>query len=152
MSSSVITQTSSRKTATKLICRMPDNGQCPYCNWKCKSLKPTTFAMHISRKHAEELGRAVNPYACHKCSKTFTARTHLNHHIANHHNISYQDCPHPECNYVAKNKCSLMAHYATRHMKVILDRCKDSCITCSRTDSVTPYHIAKCHPLSPFSK
>ena len=150
----IITQNSSRKVATRIECSMPDNGQCPYCDWKCDSLKKTTYSMHISAKHTQEVGRALNPYVCTQCDKRFSARAFLNQHIANHHKITFHDCPDTNCSYQAKNKQAIMSHYASQHLPNIVKKCRETgcCTNCSRTNSVTPYHIASCHPDSPFLK
>ena len=150
----IITQHSSRKVVTRIECSMPANGQCPYCDWNCESLKKTTYSMHISAKHAQEVGRAIKPYACTQCDTRFTARAFLNQHIANHHKITFLDCPEANCSFQAKNKQGIMSHYASTHLADIVKICRETgcCINCSRTDSVTPYHIAGCHPDSPFLK
>ena len=64
------------------------------------------------------------------------------------------NCPDVNCSYIAKTNCMIMSHYANIHLADITKRCKEHscCINCSRTEAITPYHIAKCHPLSPFSK
>ena len=80
-----------------IMISLPANGKCPFCDWKCKSMKGSTWAMHMSRKHTIELGRAVDPYKCSQCEKKFCSRSHLNHHVANHHEVILQKCPDIEC-------------------------------------------------------
>lgn len=133
---------------------MPVTGECPFCDWICKSVKSSTFAMHLSRKHARELGRIVNPYKCSQCDKCFTARSHLNHHVANHHEIIMHNCPETNCTYQGKNKPSVITHYMRRHMSQVVERCDaiDGCVSCDRTGDISVYHMGICHPASPFSK
>jgi hypothetical protein len=141
----------SYKQKTKVLVKMPTSGQCPYCDWS--SQKGTTFSMHISRKHASEAGKEVNPYKCSYCQLDFSAKTHLNHHIANHHEINLINCCHDGCTYKGKNKTSIISHYVNKHMPNIVKECKahNKCVSCDRTGTITPYHIGKCHKESPFN-
>jgi len=147
-------QTSSRKVFSGTKVHMSDTGKCPIdgCSWVCKSMNSSTFAMHISRKHAESFGRESHPYKCDCCDKSFSAKTHLNHHIANHHHIKYIECPHPECSYSAKTKQSLCSHYGNKHMNEIKRMCEeqDICVSCGKEDIISglSYHIATCCPES----
>ena len=138
-----------RDTSTSV--KMPIDGQCPFCPWKCKSMNQSTFSMHISRKHAIELGRTEAPYMCTMCDQTFTARTHLNHHVANHHEMILQRCPHPGCSYRGKQKAAVVSHYVNVHMREVFRECKTagSCTNCDKTN-FSPYHIGMCMPYSPF--
>lgn len=135
------------------MCSMSVSGKCPFCDWVCKSMKASTFAMHLSRKHSLELGRQPKPYKCDECDKHFDARSHLNHHHLNHHEIIFHNCKDTSCSYKGKNKASLITHYVNKHMKDIKKRCDvyGRCITCNKEDP-GPYHIGRCHPSSPFSE
>jgi len=137
-----------------IMISLPANGKCPFCDWKCKSMKGSTWAMHMSRKHTIELGRAVDPYKCSQCEKKFCSRSHLNHHVANHHEVILQKCPDNDCCYRGKNKASVVTHYMRKHMKEIIDRCEavDGCVSCDRSGTVSVYHMGVCNPCSPFSK
>jgi hypothetical protein len=137
-----------------IMISLPANGKCPFCDWKCKSMKGSTWAMHMSRKHTIELGRAVDPYKCSQCEKKFCSRSHLNHHVANHHEVILQKCPDIECCYRGKNRASVVTHYMRKHMKEIIDRCEavDGCVSCDRSGTVSVYHMGVCNPCSPFSK
>ena len=53
-----------KKFDGNIMISMNATGECPFCDWKCKSMKSTTWAMHMSRKHTIELGRVVDPYKC----------------------------------------------------------------------------------------
>lgn len=131
---------------------LPASGKCPFCDWKCHSGKSSTFAMHMSRKHAPQLGRAIDPYKCSQCDKRFCSRSNMNHHIFNHHEIILHNCPHNECTYQGKNKASVISHYMRRHMKHIVQRCEDNggCVSCDRRGNINVYHMGVCHPSSPF--
>ena len=133
--------------------RMPSDGQCPICPWKCKSMNQSTFAMHISRKHAKDVGRQEASYVCTMCDQSFCARTHLNHHVANHHEMILQSCPHHECSYQGKQKATVVSHYVNVHMREILSECKEAgaCTNCDK-ENFGPYHIGMCMPCSPFVK
>ena len=137
-----------------IMISLPANGKCPFCDWKCKSMKGSTWAMHMSRKHTIELGRAVDPYKCSQCDKKFCSRSHLNHHVANHHEVILQKCPDNDCCYRGKNRASVVTHYMRKHMKEIIDRCEavDGCVSCDRSGTVSVYHMGVCNPCSPFSK
>jgi hypothetical protein len=137
-----------------IMISLPATGECPFCDWKCKSMKGSTWAMHMSRKHTIELGRAVDPYKCSQCEKKFCSRSHLNHHVANHHEVILQNCPDKDCCYQGKNRASVVTHYMRKHMKEIIERCEavDGCVSCDRSGVVSVYHMGVCNPCSPFSK
>tara|TARA_B110000285_G_C15135051_1_gene626270 strand:+ start:3328 stop:3810 length:483 start_codon:yes stop_codon:yes gene_type:complete len=154
MSANTVTISSDRKKFSGTKVPMPVTGKCPVdeCTWVCKSMNQSTFSEHIRRKHAADFGRESHPYGCEKCTKRFTAKTHLNHHISNHHNISFHECPSPDCSYLAKNKASLYSHYGNKHMKEIKQLCseQDICVSCGKEDikKGMSYHIAVCCPES----
>ena len=142
----------SYKPRTKVIVKISPSGKCPYCDWSTDR-GGSTFSMHISRKHAAETGKEVNPYKCSYCHLDFSAKTHLNHHVANHHEITLINCCDTGCSYKGKNKASIISHYVTAHMPIIAKECKthNKCVSCDRTGNISNYHIGKCHKESPFS-
>ena len=84
----ITNSTSARKQQTRHGQKMNDDGSCPIegCSWICKSMKQSTFQMHITMKHGVELGlRQENTYHCDKCNKNFMSRSILNNHIKNKH-------------------------------------------------------------------
>lgn len=137
-----------------------ENGEivCPYsCEFVSK--KGSTMSEHITRKHADEAGRKVNPYECSHCSEKFVAKTHLLHHISNHHEVSYVKCPDLECKYKGKNKSVVAIHYVKKHMVLsdfVVENCDDKscCLTCSQSfnKNAVTYHVSACNPKSPFFK
>lgn len=150
--STIVTHTGPRKVFAGNKISLNEYGKCPLCDWVCKSMNSSTFSMHMSRKHAEQLDRDPLPYACSDCDKRFTARTHLNHHVASTHNIVYFSCPYDGCPYQAKNKQSLCSHYGNKHMNDIKKACmlNDICIECGKEDIISglAYHIAICNKSS----
>jgi uncharacterized Zn-finger protein len=132
--------------------------KCEYCP---KTFKNTsTLSMHISRKHAAEAGRQIEPYACGQCEERFTSSSARLHHIANHHEISYTKCPHPTCKYEGKNKQSIFTHFVKKHMDrnsmrvEIVVGVESKCLTCEKVmkESAIAYHLATCNRESPFCK
>jgi len=128
--------------------------KCPYCDCKKKNL--STISMHVKVNHATEMGVELNPHICNYegCNKSFPIKTRLQHHINNHHKIENMNCPFPGCNYTdAKNKQTLYTHYVRKHMNYET-MCKGN--VCNTCKSVKPtgiiYHLATCHPSSPYSK
>jgi hypothetical protein len=128
---------------------------CEYCDYTSK--KKSTLSEHITRKHAEEAGRKVNPCSCDYCGEKFVAKTHLTHHIKNHHEIVYVACPHPDCGYKSNQTQSLCSHYAKHHMNwkkmyVELEGKMVRCLTCFKEmkQNGVAYHLSKCNPRSPF--
>lgn len=137
--------------------KMNESGEydCEYCDYTSK--KKTTLSEHITRKHAEEAGRKVNPCSCDYCGEKFVAKTHLTHHIKNHHEIVYVACPHPDCGYKSKQKQTVCSHYAKHHMNwkkmySVCDKNTVKCLTCSKEmkGNGIAYHLSKCSPMSPF--
>ena len=128
--------------------------KCPYCDCKKKNL--STISMHVAANHASEMGKEVNPHKCEypDCGKTFPIKTRLQHHINNHHKKDSLCCPFPECGYTdSKNKATLYTHYVRKHMKSD-NMCRGTvCNTCnSDKNTGIIYHLATCHPDSPFCK
>ncbi len=133
-----------------------ENGllKCPYCDCKKKNL--STISMHVSVNHASEMGKELNPHKCEypNCDKSFPIKTRLVHHIKNHHEVESLCCPFPDCEYTeSKNKATLYTHYVRKHMNYETLCSGTVCNTCD-TDKNTGiiYHLATCHPSSPFCK
>lgn len=128
--------------------------QCPYCD--CKKRNLSTISMHVTTNHASEMGREPNRYKCEHsgCGKSFPVKTRLQHHINNHHKIENLDCPFPGCNYSdAKNKQTLYTHYVRKHMDYETMCNGNVCNTCNSTKPTgIIYHLATCHPSSPYCK
>ena len=128
--------------------------KCPYCDCKKKNL--STISMHVAANHASEMGKEVNPHKCEypDCGKSFPIKTRLQHHINNHHKKDSLCCPFPDCGYSdSKNKATLYTHYVRKHMNS--DRmCRGTvCNTCNADKNTgIIYHLATCHPDSPFCK
>jgi hypothetical protein len=108
--------------------------------------------MHIAATHASE-----HKYVCEapNCGKRFPILTRLQHHIKNHHDIEYLQCPFPNCEYAdAKNKQTLYTHYVRRHM-AYENMCsqKGRCYGCDKEKNASIYyHLATCNKSSPFYK
>ena len=143
--------TKQRKTKSCVLVAKPSNGKCPYCEWS--SQKGSTFSMHISIKHAAEVGKEIDPYKCEFCEKKFSAQTRLDHHISNHHIIILKNCSFLGCKYQGKNNGSLISHYVRMHLPHLATECKKvgGCTGCSRKGSISNYHIGKCNKESPFA-
>lgn len=129
------------------------------CNYCPKSFKASSsLSMHISRIHAAEAGRQVDPYVCTHCKDRFTSSSALRHHIANHHEVSHTKCPHPSCEYQGKNKAAVCSHYVKKHMDrnsmrtLIGDGTLSKCMSCSKVmkETAMSYHLAVCDLDSPF--
>jgi hypothetical protein len=127
---------------------------CPFCpNYKAKN--PSTMSEHVRQHHATESGREVNPYKCThaQCSKGFTTKSSLQHHVKTFHEITYLKCPHPNCEYSdAKNKQTLYTHYGRLHMdNKSLTTNSSCCNDCGEEKGKSIYyHLATCHKSSPF--
>uniref|UniRef100_A0A6C0I8N8 C2H2-type domain-containing protein n=1 Tax=viral metagenome TaxID=1070528 RepID=A0A6C0I8N8_9ZZZZ len=128
--------------------------KCPYCDCKKKNL--STISMHVTANHASEMGKEVNPHKCDypDCGKSFPIKTRLFHHIKNHHQVESLCCPFPNCEYMdSKNKATLYTHYVRKHMNYETMCSGTVCNTCnSDKNTGIIYHLATCHPASPFCK
>ena len=129
------------------------NLMCTHCEYATK--KQSTMSMHMSNSHAFEEGREVNPHKCSHCGEGFSAKTRLQHHINNHHEIKYLKCPGENCGYAtAKNTPTLYSHYVKTHMPVNdmfsgVGTC-NGCGVVKKTGIM--YHLAVCNENSPFCK
>jgi hypothetical protein len=127
------------------------NFMCPHCS-EFKTKKMNTLSMHIAAKHGDE-----NKHVCEYdgCGKRFPILTRLQHHITNHHNVKYLQCPFPNCEYAnAKKTGTLYTHYVRQHMDYeSMCTNKSQCNGCGeeKNDSIY-YHLATCHKSSPFYK
>jgi hypothetical protein len=129
---------------------------CPFCS-EYKAKKPSTMSEHVRQHHATESGREVNPYKCRyaQCSKGFTTKSALQHHVKTFHEITYLKCPHPNCEYGhAKNNQTLYTHYGRLHMdNKSLTTNSSRCNDCGEEKGKSIYyHLATCHKSSPFYK
>ena len=128
--------------------------KCPYCD--CKKKNMSTISMHVAANHASEMGKEANPHKCEypDCGRSFPIKTRLQHHINNHHKNDSLACPFPGCEYAdSKNKATLYTHYVRKHMNSD-NMCRGTvCNTCnSDKNTGIIYHLATCHPDSPFCK
>lgn len=128
---------------------------CSYCDFT--SSKQTTVSEHVSRLHAKEAGRQINPFVCKYCEEMFQSRSAELHHIKTHHEIHLNYCPHKFCSYGAKHNAALNTHYARKHIPQTFSIPTPSagiveCTICKKTmkQASIHYHIAKCYALSPF--
>ena len=150
-----------RKPVEKLSHKLKINSDGEYeCTWCSKSsLKMSTIVMHITMKHALEEGRAVNPYVCNHCDKSFSSSSIRRNHIKNYHEVECIACPHPGCDVTSKTKGNLVTHYGQRHIdffeycQVVGDN-KFKCLTCdiSMDKPKMSRHLATCISSSPFCK
>ena len=129
--------------------------KCPYLYCSHSSRKRTTMSEHVSRKHAEEAGRQLLPFHCSYsgCDKKYQAKTDLNNHVRDFHEIVRVKCP--ECDYFAKNKYALYPHYSAKHMPISTQTTpsgEEQCIYCCKimTKMAAKSHVAKCYEESPF--
>jgi hypothetical protein len=126
---------------------------CKHCSYTTK--KQSTMSMHMSNTHAADEGREVNPHKCSDCGEGFSAKTRLQHHIKNHHDITYLKCPHADCGYnKAKNTATLYPHYVKSHMPFdTMYSGEGTCNACGVFKKTgIMYHLAVCSDNSPFYK
>ena len=132
---------------------------CSYCSFT--TAKKPTMSEHVSRLHAKEAGRQINPFICNYCQKPFQSKSAELHHIKTHHEIQLTRCLHDNCNYDAKTDAALYAHYTRKHLSESFSRPisnpvdnlgKVECTICKKKmqDTSIYYHFAKCYHLSPF--
>ena len=123
---------------------------CPYCVYKTG--KKSTISEHVSRKHAEKAGRQVLPFQCSYCDQPHQAKTDLNNHIRDFHEIVRVHCP--DCDYSSKNKYALYPHYSAKHMPSSTETTPsgEQCNYCSKIMSkmAAKSHVATCYVESPF--
>ena len=149
---SITGKSSARKRMTKHGVKMLVDGTCPMpnCTYKCKSMKLSTFQMHLSMKHQVELGISVLTYKCGDCSQLFRSRSELNNHIERKHTARKWHCPHPNCSYVGQKCESTMLHYVGKHMGLKEADCVDEnmcCVNCGcqrKSTKGNKYHIGIC--------
>lgn len=132
------------------------NYLCPYCDSKKK--KVNTLSEHVRTNHSTAYGRNEETHTCEECDKGFPTKTRLEHHTKTFHAISYEKCPHPECNYnTAKNASTLIQHYVKHHMdyKSMFKQSDGVCVCndCGASSKTgIMYHLGVCNKSSPFYK
>jgi hypothetical protein len=131
------------------------NYMCKYCDFT--TAKESTVSEHITRKHAEEAGRQVNPFECVHCLDRFCSKTAMLHHISNHHVIVMHSCPKDGCTYQGKSQAAICTHYVRKHMDLaansrVLSSTETMCGCCDKVmkPATMVYHLARCSSESPF--
>jgi hypothetical protein len=132
------------------------NYMCPYCDAKKK--KVNTMSEHVRANHSTSYGRNEETHNCVDCGKGFPLKTRLDHHVKTYHEINYEKCPHPGCDYnSAKNASSIIQHYVRHHTDyqsmyhMVEDKCV--CNECGASSkSGIMYHLGICAKSSPFCK
>jgi hypothetical protein len=129
---------------------------CPFCS-EYKTKRPSTMSEHVRNTHTIESGRGEHQHKCEypECGKDFTNKSLLQHHVKTFHEITYIQCPHPNCSYGdAKNKQTLYTHYVRKHMPYeSLCTNNSRCNGCGEEKNAgIYYHLATCHNSSPFYK
>lgn len=139
-----------RKKPRRVKCPMPADGTCPFegCGWVCKSKNMSTFAMHITKKHTNDLNLPKQCYQCKVCAVEFATRANLTQHIVATHEPRKWECM--DCPYVAKNKSTLITHVVRKHKGYHYDKdCVDEdgrCVHCHQPRPATGhiYHMGVC--------
>lgn len=128
---------------------------CQYCDYT--TANQSTVSEHITRKHAVEAGRILNPFECIHCLERFVSKTSMLHHISNHHIIVLQTCPKVGCGYSGKSQAAVYTHYVRRHMDLsansrAVSLTETMCLCCNKVmkPATMVYHLAKCSIVSPF--
>lgn len=130
---------------------------CNYCEKISKNR--STISEHTSRLHASEAGRMVMPFECAICKKRFNSVSIRDQHIQNNHFNIRDSCVSPGCKYKGKSGSALCSHYARKHMDTdslitMIDGNIAECNHCNKqlNKSSIIYHLARCHPASPYCK
>lgn len=130
---------------------------CNYCEKTSKN--QSTISEHISRLHASEAGRMLMPFECDICKKRFNSAAIRDQHIQNNHFNIRDICVSPGCKYTGKSGSALCSHYARKHMDTdslitMIDGNIAECNHCNKqlNKSSIIYHLARCHPASPYCK
>lgn len=145
-----LTTVSVRKKPRSVKCPMPASGVCPFdkCEWICKSKNPSTFAMHITKKHSADLHLPSVVHSCLVCAEEFSTKGELRQHHVTAHEPRKWKCP--DCSYLAKNKSTLITHVVRKHRGYHYDKdCVDdngNCVHCHKPRPTTGhiYHIGIC--------
>ena len=147
----VMGQTCPRKSIVRHGVKMNPNGSCPIdgCSYICKSLKQSTFAMHVTRKHQFLTGNSIYTYTCETCYKTFNSRSIMNNHQERAHKKWEFACQEEGCGKVCPNKSSLMIHHVSKHLNMCEADCTDEngfCLNCAKQLTRTGHknHYARC--------
>jgi len=161
--SNPVVKTGERKklqgTHHKYIVNLCNSGKyvCNYCEKTSKN--QSTISEHISRLHATEAGRMAMPFECAICEKRFNSASIRDQHIQNNHFNIRDSCVSPGCKYTGKSASALCSHYARKHMDTdslitMIDGNIAECNHCNKqlNKSSIIYHLARCHPASPYCK
>ena len=140
-----------RKKMRRHGIQMNEDGSCPIegCGYLCKSLKQSTFAMHITRKHQFITGNSTFTYTCETCYRTFSSRSIMNNHQEREHGGWKYTCKEVGCSKMCPNVASLMVHHVAIHLKMKGRDCVDEngcCLNCEKKlgKSGYQYHYATC--------
>jgi hypothetical protein len=127
--------------------------ECAYCDYRTE--KQSTLSMHVAMHHGK------NKHFCPWCTKGFTVRTQLQHHLKNHHQDTAVPCKHPDCKMTFRLDTTMKMHYVRKHMnhldlyrRIKNDKVHSKCMTCGsilKRDAMI-YHVAMCSVHSPFSR
>lgn len=151
LSGMVMGKSSARKKTRRHGVLMNDDGSCPIdgCSYICKSMKKSTFAMHVTRKHQTVSGNSKMTYTCETCFRTFSSRSIMNNHQQTAHSEWKFVCKEPNCGKVCPNKAGLLLHHMKKHMNMKDSDCVDEngcCLNCAKQLPRTghSYHYARC--------
>jgi hypothetical protein len=134
---------------------------CSYNGCTFRARNQSTVAMHWSVKHG--LPQRIK---CTDCDEQFLSRSAFQQHYRTNHTNTAYACPHKDCDRVFKSKSSLYPHYARVHLlgkycRGVYKKDDDpffkkqhiclSCDTRFNSSNSCYYHIALCHPMSPWT-
>ena len=134
---------------------------CSFNGCTFRARNQSTVAQHWSVKQ-----RLAQRVKCVDCNEEFPSRSAFQQHYRIKHTNTAYPCPHNDCQKVFKSKASLYPHYARAHLlgkyhRGVYKKDDDPffkkqhiCLSCnSRFNSSNScyYHIALCHPMSPFA-
>jgi hypothetical protein len=134
---------------------------CSYngCNYRARN--QSTVAQHWTVKHG--LAQRIK---CTDCDEEFPSRSAFQQHYRTNHTDKAYPCPHEGCGKVFKSKACLYPHYARAHLlgkycRGVYKKDDDpffkkqhiclSCDTRFNSSNSCYYHIALCHPMSPWT-
>lgn len=147
----VMGRTCPRKKMRRHGIQMNEDGSCPIdgCGYLCKSLKQSTFAMHITRKHQFITGNSTFTYTCETCYRTFSSRSIMNNHQEREHGGWKFKCAEESCGKSCPNKSTLLIHHVSKHLNMKESDCTDEngcCLNCGLKLTRTGHknHYARC--------
>jgi len=129
------------------------------CNYRARN--QSTVSQHWSVKHG--LAQRIK---CTDCTETFASRSQFQQHYRIKHTNTAYPCPVDGCDKVFKSKASLYPHYARAHLmgkyfRGVYKKDDDPffkkqhvCLSCNtrfNSSNSCYYHIALCHPMSPWT-